>query len=236
MLHFLRQIRRSLIGAGATRKYLLYAMGEILLVMIGILLALQVNNWNESRKDRVKEKGILIELSKNLEINIHAIESNISELQKLNISSKIVLSILDNKLPYHDSLDLHFHRSRVPKSDLHISQAGYEQYKQVGFNIIRLKSLKDEVLNLFESTYPEFYIGFRQINENYVPFVDHHVPLFIYKTDQLKPIDFQALYDDNYFIGWIRAYMEGRNTLIFVIEAFLEEVRRVHQLIVDELK
>ena len=49
MLGFLRRIRRALIEEGHLRKYLVYAVGEILLVSIGILLALQVNNWNEQR-------------------------------------------------------------------------------------------------------------------------------------------------------------------------------------------
>ena len=62
MLNFLRKIRRSLIETGSTRKYLLYAVGEVLLVMIGILLALQVNNWNQQRKNRITE----IELYHNL--------------------------------------------------------------------------------------------------------------------------------------------------------------------------
>ncbi|MBO6535603.1 MAG: hypothetical protein JJ966_05230 [Balneolaceae bacterium] len=50
MLRFFRNIRQKLIENGNLRKYFWYALGEILLVMIGILLALQVNNWNESRK------------------------------------------------------------------------------------------------------------------------------------------------------------------------------------------
>ena len=50
MLPFFRRIRQSLLTNGAARKYLFYAAGEVLLVMIGILLALQVNNWNENRK------------------------------------------------------------------------------------------------------------------------------------------------------------------------------------------
>ncbi len=54
MLTFLRKVRRSLIDSGATRKYLLYAIGEIALVVIGILIALQVNNWNESRKTKLE--------------------------------------------------------------------------------------------------------------------------------------------------------------------------------------
>lgn len=49
MLTFLRKIRRSLIESGSSSKYLLYAIGETLLVMIGIQMALQINNWNEDR-------------------------------------------------------------------------------------------------------------------------------------------------------------------------------------------
>ena len=59
MLTFLRQTRKSLIRLSGTRKYLLYATGEILLVMIGILLALQVNNWNQDRLDRIEEQRLL---------------------------------------------------------------------------------------------------------------------------------------------------------------------------------
>ena len=50
MLKFFRHIRKKLIEEDNVRKYLLYAIGEILLVVIGILIALHVNNWNEQRK------------------------------------------------------------------------------------------------------------------------------------------------------------------------------------------
>lgn len=52
MITFFRRIREKFIGEGNVRRYLLYAIGEILLVVIGILIALQVNNWNEERKER----------------------------------------------------------------------------------------------------------------------------------------------------------------------------------------
>jgi len=51
MIQFFRRIRQKLFTEGKLSKYFLYALGEIALVMIGILLALQVNNWNESKKD-----------------------------------------------------------------------------------------------------------------------------------------------------------------------------------------
>ena len=63
MLTFFRRIRKGLLGEGATSKYLLYAIGEILLVMVGILLALQVNNWNQDRADRQKEILLLKEIN-----------------------------------------------------------------------------------------------------------------------------------------------------------------------------
>ena len=50
MLRFLRRVRQRLLAENGFRKYLLYAIGEILLVVIGILIALQINNWNEEKK------------------------------------------------------------------------------------------------------------------------------------------------------------------------------------------
>lgn len=55
MITFFRRIRQSLIGEGNFPKYLLYAIGEILLVVVGILIALQVNNWNESKAQKSQE-------------------------------------------------------------------------------------------------------------------------------------------------------------------------------------
>ena len=58
MLTFFRRIRKGLLEGGRTSKYLLYAIGEIALVVIGILIALQINNWNEERKEKVLESKI----------------------------------------------------------------------------------------------------------------------------------------------------------------------------------
>ena len=59
MLKFFRKIRQKLINEGKLSKYLLYAIGEILLVMVGILLALQVNTWNQEVQNRKHEKRYL---------------------------------------------------------------------------------------------------------------------------------------------------------------------------------
>ena len=66
MIKFFRTIRKSLLAEGKTGKYLKYAVGEIILVVIGILIALQINNWNEWRKERVLEINTLVEIEENL--------------------------------------------------------------------------------------------------------------------------------------------------------------------------
>ena len=69
MLTFLRKARRSLIdsllagkASSSARKYLIYAIGEVALVVIGILIALQINNWNETNKNKEKELKVLVNL------------------------------------------------------------------------------------------------------------------------------------------------------------------------------
>lgn len=59
MLKFFRRIRRKLLDEGSLRKYLVYAIGEITLVVIGILIALQINNWNIDRVNSIEEALIL---------------------------------------------------------------------------------------------------------------------------------------------------------------------------------
>ena len=84
MLTFLRRIRRSLIESGSPRKYLLYAIGEIALVVIGILIALQINNWNEREKLLKKEKEILLLLEEELHDNIGVFD-RVNTLNKENL-------------------------------------------------------------------------------------------------------------------------------------------------------
>ena len=66
MLKFFRKIRQRLLKESRFSKYLLYAIGEIVLVVIGILIALQINNWNEHKKSREFEIFTLQEVRNNL--------------------------------------------------------------------------------------------------------------------------------------------------------------------------
>jgi hypothetical protein len=70
MIKFFRKIRQNLLSEGKTGKYFKYATGEILLVVIGILIALSINNWNEDRKNRLKEAVYLEGIKTDLESDI----------------------------------------------------------------------------------------------------------------------------------------------------------------------
>jgi len=100
MIKFFRNLRKSLLAEGKTSKYLKYAIGEIVLVVIGILIALQINNWNLKRLDHDKQQKYLIEISNNLKSDLLSIQrvldfnykkdSVINQtFQNLDIKSKI---------------------------------------------------------------------------------------------------------------------------------------------------
>ena len=112
MLTFLRKVRRSLIESGSTQKYILYAIGEIALVVIGILIALQINNWNEWKKDRILEGEILNDLAENLFRNEKQLQNSLMIIASYDNSAEIILNALKARQTYSDTLNNHFFHSR----------------------------------------------------------------------------------------------------------------------------
>ena len=94
MLTFFRRIRKELLDGGKTRRYLVYAIGEILLVMIGILLALQVNNWNEDTKDRKEEVQLLNGLADEFEENMDRIKRSMDANERSNSAANMLIEII----------------------------------------------------------------------------------------------------------------------------------------------
>ena len=78
MLKFFRRIRQNLLLENNAGKYLKYAIGEIVLVVIGILIALQINNWNNQKVNAKLEKELLINLKNEFTINQTALKTMIS--------------------------------------------------------------------------------------------------------------------------------------------------------------
>lgn len=92
MIKFFRNIRKKLASENKFMAYSRYAIGEIVLVVIGILIALQINNWNEERKARIEERGILINLSSNLILAKQQSETLILEEKRLK---NLIIGILE---------------------------------------------------------------------------------------------------------------------------------------------
>lgn len=86
MIKFFRKIRYNLMETGKTTKYFKYAIGEIVLVVIGILIALQINNWNEQRKENATEQALLKRLEKEFKSNRAQLLNKI-ELRNIVIES-----------------------------------------------------------------------------------------------------------------------------------------------------
>ena len=86
-------MRQDLLSKGKTRKYLKYAIGEILLVVIGILIALQVNNWNEDRKLRNEAQRIFESLNAEFRNNRKILKDRIDLLEHANKYVKAVLDL-----------------------------------------------------------------------------------------------------------------------------------------------
>jgi hypothetical protein len=122
MIQLFRKKRRSSLmenppakQTGKIGQYLKYAIGEILLVVIGILIALYINDWSEERKDRAKEKAILKELHKDFKKN----------LQQFNEAKAIYLSSYDASLKF---------KYYINQPDLLAVQDSIGKYYFAGFN------------------------------------------------------------------------------------------------------
>jgi hypothetical protein len=96
MIRLFRKIRQQLLSNEKYPIYILYASGEILLVVIGILLALQIDNWNDQRKERMKEHSYLRAIKNDVELNRKELESFIRQKQTAIHSANIILTYFEN--------------------------------------------------------------------------------------------------------------------------------------------
>ena len=98
MIRFFSKIRKSTLDEGKARKYLKYAIGEVFLVVVGILIALQINNWNEGRQLQSERNTYLSQKLANLEEDRERLlELKSNRLQKARDSKKILDVGLDNE-------------------------------------------------------------------------------------------------------------------------------------------
>ena len=106
MIKFFRKIRQKLLSENKLSKYLIYAIGEIILVVIGILIALQINNWNEERLRANKEDIFLANINKEFRENKKQLDSVVESHKKVfDNCTKIIQFFPIEKTPSQEVLD-----------------------------------------------------------------------------------------------------------------------------------
>lgn len=172
MIKFFRRIRKQLLTENETGKYFKYAFGEIILVVIGILIALGINNWNENRKNSDSEYVLLQKLMEENSINMESMKSDIdyrNELPDILQSFNSFLKIKDletnnDSLQYYlsdlfRSTSYTFTQSNLVNyinlynskfSELHKELSTLQSY-QKDIQIISEKGIDIKIQNLFET-------------------------------------------------------------------------------------
>lgn len=102
MIKFFRKIRQKLLSEGKTGTYLKYAIGEIVLVVFGILIALQINTWNEDRKLKALEKNYISSFISDIKSDLKDLERCISITKGNQRAAENLISILNSNTPFNE--------------------------------------------------------------------------------------------------------------------------------------
>ena len=157
MIKFFRKIRYNLMEQNKTGKYLKYAIGEIVLVVIGILIALSINNWNENRKSNLKETQILNEIANSINSDLELYEKIFDyrlDIKKQGIDSLLLLIGENN--PIEDGVFIRLLYRSSTEITVTYDSGPYDALKSSGFDIIRNDSLRAKIINAYESGFPVY--------------------------------------------------------------------------------
>lgn len=210
MIKFFRKIRQTLLTENKFSKYLLYAIGEIVLVVIGILIALQLNNWNESRKEKQIEISILNELLNDYNSDLLSLNEDV-ELNKRAIkSNELIKKALTSNLKYNDSLDFHFGSIQY-NTQFTINSGGYENLKSRGFEIISNDTVRQLIIEVQDEWYDYLLtigdrnnvINFEQFSPKYQTYFTNFTNDFKENTVSFTPLNYEDLMDDTEFLRLI---------------------------------
>ncbi len=152
-MHFLKHIRKSLFNKNKLTSYLLYAIGEIILVVFGILIALGINNKSAQNQKRDLE----IDLIKHAEVELYRMKGDILNdlffLEKgLESHFRIHEALLSNK-PYNDSLTFHFYWLAKDEYIYPVNTA-FNRIKEEGLSIIQNDTIRTKLTSCYESIFP----------------------------------------------------------------------------------
>ncbi len=213
---------------------------ETLYVIVGILVAFSLNDWNENRKAQNTELSILTELINGLEIDSNVLNSHIDLHNQAIQSCEIVLKAFNELEEYNDSLAFHF--AAVHYYTVFASTRGaYESLKSMGFESISNKSLRLEVINLYDQWYNIILTNqnilindIHELKRNFHP--DHFDKFFVvipqapWYGGEMIPVDFKQLKFNQQYKYHIRSLHAGHS---FFNAVNIEVVNKVDNLIIS---
>ena len=230
MILFMRKIRRGLLAESKFTKYVIYVVGEIVLIVIGILIALSIDNWNSDIQTRNTEVAILKEMKTNLSADLLDIKLNIN-LNKMSLhANDQVLESLEKRESINDSLS-YFYANLTLTTMLDINNSSYENLKSFGFHIIKNDSLRIKITELYTVTY-----AFLSKMENVIYSIqsDKITPLLLKNITtenpfvSARPFDREALAMNHEFIESIK---HSRQWFIFMVGLYEDAEQEIVSLI-----
>ena len=231
MIKFFRKIRQNLLSEGKTRKYLKYAIGEIILVVIGILIALSINNWNDKRKNRNYEKEILFLINENLKNDSIALSEQLSYSKEANrLTDRLLEQVsIEN---YSDSLDQWM--GKIISFEIFRSQSSaFEILKSKGLEVISSKELQLELISYYDENLHHTYEALEDVKgsfkEDWVPIMKTEFSDYKWR-EYAKPVDSKAFFEKQLTISLFKLYQENRASGVPYIEAALEKISSIREL------
>jgi hypothetical protein len=185
MISLYRKIRQKLLKENRVTRYLVYALGEIFLVVIGILIALSINNWNENRKLTQQEKSYLNRLIRENKSDVITFAAEIERLERnnakiTNLSNAFKDKDCSDSLLIHSAREFLIYGSLYPRFNPSIST--YEDLSSTGnLGIIKDTGLRDQIVTHYQS-YQAVEWDYK-INADWAMPID--APLFIH-SDALR--------------------------------------------------
>ena len=246
MLRFFQQIRQHFLSDNKFSKYLLYAIGEILLVVIGILIALQINNWNEDRKRRAVEIKIYKEIFYDLSETLTDINNDLEDHYRNQNSNEIVRMVMLQKKDYQDTLRYHLALT-IDQERLTLKSTGYEALKSIGFDILTNDSIRRSITNLYQAVLPSLKDRNKdfgllwEINERAIPLLQKHLKVNpdsnkqTRRGDRYLLRDYEAFLNDDLLLVNFQSAHASRRVLIYEYEFTAKAIQGIMNAIQNEL-
>lgn len=181
MIKFFRKIRKKLADDNKPLKYFRYAIGEIVLVVIGILFALQINNWNTQQSLKQRGAELLSGIRSDLQKDTVDINENILAYQKILVSDSMLLHHLVDKQPLTTQIETIILELSSYDAKLDLYTNFYETLKQEGLSRVDNKEIRNKIASLYGWFYPNTIYAENQ-REN----LDHYSFIFEYLKDVLE--------------------------------------------------